>query len=1189
MKNDNILLTRAPLIFCLVLLSSHLVFANHLPEKPVTITTLLVHSWLPELGKPGVETGSIEEGLFAVADLVLRGDFKSAEQMLNDLAQKAPSNRTKVLVLLWRRQLEQRRYLFLGGGAQIFGAPMIDAMKRELIEKKRIQELDILISQLPPDEIRDSRIADQYCRFLFSLNNLPAQIRSRKLSAELKETTSDDAALNSTEQMILKAIEDNGRVAVQLGLLGETENQLSLRILVGQLAAARRDFDTARLQFKAGLEQASQVGLRQCAAEFMLRLGDLEAIPYGDALTFGYNSLSESQVRLMLKSDITPSVRRIPSADALATAEAWYNKADTAFNDLPQSASRHLFKFRRAHLARMRGDSTTAIQLYQEAANLAREEKAWTAAAVADASAALLLGSRTLFLNSMKSLKDRGDMGAVLSVAQVAHSWATRNWYVLHNYPQAITTFRMLGDALVDSNLDREAVDPLFDLAWLESATWRAEMSIATIQEAANAQRSYLAEAERTEKQYQLEISSMPDKVGLSHERDLLGFLLTQLLGELNIKVITEEAKEWVQQRERVSNELTVLGSVSSSITSDSRTQMLNEQNQVNKIQYEVGAALQNKKCEDALLVYNQARSRASKLNQPFLLSQLDAMASRCDSKLVNQARSEMEALNPVAEIRKARANGGSVPSLAAQLNIRRAVGNFMLLADLAASTQLYDLLAGWIDQLDQTIRNDSMLQGLGPTSQGFRAVSLLGQNHADQARVILNRLAFDEQLWSVVDPEFKIATLGLLVETESVLGNAESALFALERLRFELEQQQEIRSGVRPALRMSAEQAMLEREVANAGTISPQQAGDLRRLRSETAQFADRSVQAPRLSDTKAALAAIPPKTTVLVYHIGPQAITLWQGTPDQPLKMVRLSAPLKDTIQLITKLQKELVERFAWQSESSELYQRLIAKTDPIRSGDTIAVVATGVLSRLPFEILGPNENSLLMKNHPIVYLDRLSGADVKKNPPPTAGQGVLIAGLNSQGLKEAEGEARGIGDLLHSDPLLGPAVTNKNILDKLKSASWVHLATHANVESTNPYASYLLLADGQRMEAWELFRYAPQAEMIVLSACDTKAAIQPLTGPVTLTADANSLASFALAGGARWVMASLWRADDLGSATLMRDFYSHLVNEHLDPPHALQKAKQEAANRAGAQPFYYAQFLLSARNLSALQPTH
>src|SRR5438132_8500281 len=141
---------------------------------------------------------------------------------------------------------------------------------------------------MSPDDARDSQVAAQYGLFFSSLDNGPGNIRSRKLFAETKETNVDDSTVTLQEQLSLKAIEDNGQVAVQLGLLGQIENQLLMHILKGQLASARRDFDTARIEFQAGLEQASQAGLQQCAAEFMLRLGDLEAIPYGDALTFGY-------------------------------------------------------------------------------------------------------------------------------------------------------------------------------------------------------------------------------------------------------------------------------------------------------------------------------------------------------------------------------------------------------------------------------------------------------------------------------------------------------------------------------------------------------------------------------------------------------------------------------------------------------------------------------------------------------------------------------------------------------------------------------------------------------------------------------------------------------------------------------------------------------------------------------------
>lgn len=1179
MKCGKIIVVRSLLIFCLGLTASQLIFATNRPQNPITITTLFVHSWLPELGKPAIASGSVDDSLFAIAGLVLDGDYNSAEKKLNDLEQRFSDNRTKVSVLLWRRQLEQRRYRFLSGGTQIFGAPMIDAINIELIEKDRNQQLQTSIRQLSPDGINDSRVAEQYGLFFWALDNFPAQIRSRRLFAEVKETNADDSALRQQEEIGLKTIEDNGRVAVQLGLIGKTENQLAMYMLMAQVAVARGDSDTASSQLKTGLALASQAGLQKCAAEFMLRLGDLEAIPFGNALTFGYSCLSESQARLMLKGNIMPSVRRVPSATALANAEVWYKQAESTFNDLQQGSSYEV-KIRWAHLARMRGDSIAATQLYQEAAELGRRQKAWTAAAVADASAALLLSARTRFFNSLKSLQDRGDRGAMISVAEVAHSWGATNRYLLQNYTQAITTFRMLADVLVDSKLDREAVDILLDLASLQGVAGRSEMAITALQEAVDAQRRYLTAAETKEKQYQAQIGLMQDKVGLAHERNLLGFLLTQLLSELELKVITEGPQNWLPQRIRVREELAALNSVSSyQSISDSRAQ------EANKIQFEVHKAFQDKKCEDALPVFNDARPRAAKLNQPLLLLFLDAAASKCDPKLIGQLRAEMQALNPVDEIRKAQESAVALTSFKSQLNLQQAVGNFQLLGNLAASVGLYDLLTTWMDQLDEMIRNDSKLQGIKPMSQGFRAVSLLGQNHALEARAILNKLSSDEQLWASFDQDFKLAALSLLVETESVLGNTESALLALERLRSELEEQQELRSGVRPALRMSAEQARLEREISIKGSITPQQSSALRRLRDQSAQLANEPKHSLQPSDLKTALAAIPPNTTVLIYHIGPQGITRWQASADHPLKMVRLPAPLIDTIQHLTKLQNSLAQGYALQDEPRELYQRLFAKTDPIKNGDVIAVVATGILSRLPFEILGPTENDVLMKDHPIVYLDRLCGTAIKNSPLPTDGQGVLVAGLNSNGLTEAQSEAKDVAALLHSDPLLGADVTNEKIMDRLKSARWVHLATHADIDSTNPYASYLVLAGKERIEAWELFRYAPQAELIVLSACKTKAGIQPLVGPVTVSANANSLASFALAGGAKWIIASLWSTDDRASAALMREFYSYLVKEHLDPPHALQKAKQNAASTPGAQPFKYAQFLLSARNISSL----
>src|SRR5437016_2351230 len=88
-------------------------FGREPSDTPVTMTALFVQAWLPELGELKVQTGSFDAGLIEVADLVLHGDFTTAEQKLDNLDQGASNNRARLLVLLWRRELEQRRCAYL--------------------------------------------------------------------------------------------------------------------------------------------------------------------------------------------------------------------------------------------------------------------------------------------------------------------------------------------------------------------------------------------------------------------------------------------------------------------------------------------------------------------------------------------------------------------------------------------------------------------------------------------------------------------------------------------------------------------------------------------------------------------------------------------------------------------------------------------------------------------------------------------------------------------------------------------------------------------------------------------------------------------------------------------------------------------------------------------------------------------
>jgi CHAT domain-containing protein len=125
-------------------------------------------------------------------------------------------------------------------------------------------------------------------------------------------------------------------------------------------------------------------------------------------------------------------------------------------------------------------------------------------------------------------------------------------------------------------------------------------------------------------------------------------------------------------------------------------------------------------------------------------------------------------------------------------------------------------------------------------------------------------------------------------------------------------------------------------------------------------------------------------------------------------------------------------------------------------------------------------------------------------------------LIVSYNGETLLGAEDEAREVAKLLKTEALIGEAdATNAGVLERIHSARWIHFATHTVIDEANPDLSYLSLSGDQQIEAWQLFRDAPQAEMIVLSACDTKLEAFGLSRTGS-DLDTRSLTSFAFSGG-------------------------------------------------------------------------
>jgi len=143
-----------------------------------------------------------------------------------------------------------------------------------------------------------------------------------------------------------------------------------------------------------------------------------------------------------------------------------------------------------------------------------------------------------------------------------------------------------------------------------------------------------------------------------------------------------------------------------------------------------------------------------------------------------------------------------------------------------------------------------------------------------------------------------------------------------------------------------------------------------------------------------------------------------------------------------------------------------------------------------------------------------------------------------------------------------MIGAAATETQIMQKLPQATLVHLATHGLLEyGTEPLLQGLgvpgaiaLAPTGDNdglLTANEILKLRLQAELIVLSACDT--------GQGRITGDGViGLSRAFISAGVPSLVVSLWAVPDAPTAALMTQFYRSL-QQNPDRAIALRLAMQ------------------------------
>lgn len=270
-------------------------------------------------------------------------------------------------------------------------------------------------------------------------------------------------------------------------------------------------------------------------------------------------------------------------------------------------------------------------------------------------------------------------------------------------------------------------------------------------------------------------------------------------------------------------------------------------------------------------------------------------------------------------------------------------------------------------------------------------------------------------------------------------------------------------------------------------------------------------------------------------------------------------------------------------------------IASTGALGGARTLIVVPHGVLTYLPFgALVNPVTGKYVAESLPVMYAPTAaafhalrSGPRARSDSKPSA---VAAFAPFPEALPATRDEARGVASTLaRATAYVGPAATEADVRRALQGGAVVHVASHALMNPRNPLFSRVELAgnsageegDNGRLEVHELLDMNFDSRLVFLSGCETALgsawSTQFETGE-----DYATTAQALLYAGARNVIATLWRIDDVGAAEFAKRFYAAF--DRAEVPEALAMAQRSMiADPRFHSPYYWAAYELSGSGLT------
>ena len=152
----------------------------------------------------------------------------------------------------------------------------------------------------------------------------------------------------------------------------------------------------------------------------------------------------------------------------------------------------------------------------------------------------------------------------------------------------------------------------------------------------------------------------------------------------------------------------------------------------------------------------------------------------------------------------------------------------------------------------------------------------------------------------------------------------------------------------------------------------------------------------------------------------------------------------------------------------------------------------------------------------------------------------------------LPEAEQEVKALGRLYgvsRSKVYVGAEAREDRVKSEASRARILHFATHGILNNASPMYSHLALAEGGAgedglLEAWELMQLDLQADLAVLSACETA------RGRVGAGEGMIGFSWAMFIAGVPSIVVSQWKVESAGTRDLMVNFHRGLLSSKTTP---------------------------------------